>query len=178
MAGREATAFIQYIVNATVKDTTTGVRLSVPEAAESVSGEYRFNVSGIGDLQCDRVLPFVGTLSTSGTADLDFAGAVDDSIGQSVTMTEICAIMVRNRTTTAGAVLRVGGTGGGAPLAGLFGATNDYINVGPGGIMLWVSPNDAQGVPVTATTADILRLTNASGSSTLSYEVLVLGRSA
>lgn len=178
MAGREATAFIQYVMNATVKDTTADVRLSVPEATEAVDGEFRFNVSGVGDLQCDRVLPFVGTLSTSGTADLDFAGAVNDSIGQAVTMTEICAIVVRNRTATAGATLRVGGTGGGAPLAGLFGATNDYINVGPNGILLWVSPNDGQGVPVTATTGDILRLTNASGSSTLSYEVLVLGRSA
>lgn len=177
MAGREGNGFFQLSGTATAKDTTASTRLSVPTAEETINFEYRFT-TGTGDLNFDRIYSKVGTLSASGTLDLDFAGSLSDSLGQTITMVEIAAIIVKNRATAVGVTLQVGGTGGGAGLATLFGNTADFINVPASASIALVCPLDGGGYAVTATTADTLRFTNASGSTALDYEILICGRSA
>ena len=59
----------------------------------------------------------------------------------------------------------------------LFLAAGDGLPVKPGGAFLWVAP-DATGVAVTASTGDLLTITNSGAGSAVTYYIVVLGASA
>jgi len=69
---------------------------------------------------------------------------------------------------------------GGAAAAqffGPFGAATDTIAVRPGGILVMAAP-DATGWPVTPTTADILRVANGAGGTSVTFDIVIIGASA
>lgn len=113
------------------------------------------------------------TVNDAADDDLDLAGGVTDAFGNALTFAKIKAILVHNRNTTAAENLLVGG--GSAPIVSHLGAGGDIVRVGPGGVFLLWNPSLAA-YAVTATTADILRLTGSGGDIT--YDIAVVGTSS
>lgn len=113
------------------------------------------------------------TVNSGADDDIDLAGVLTDPFGTTITFAKICGIIIRNRNTTAGEILHVGG--GSATFHTFLGATGDLIKIGPDGVFCLWNPSLA-GYAVTATTADILRLSGVGGDIT--YDICLIGRSA
>lgn len=124
-------------------------------------------------------------MPASATTNMDLHGALTDSFGNTVQFHEVVLIALRNNRTTALANLTLapGSSNGFGRLAGGLGfwpadiaADADQGNVcSPGG---WLVLYAADGVPVTAGTADILSITtSAVAGDTNAWDILVLGRS-
>ena len=126
------------------------------------------------------------SMPASATTNMDLHGALTDSFGNTVQFHEVVLIALRNNRTTALANLTLapGSSNGFGRQAGGLGfwpadiaADGDQGNVcSPGG---WLVLYAADGVPVTAGTADILSITtSAVAGDTNAWDILVLGRSA
>jgi hypothetical protein len=127
--------------------------------------------NGTGNSQADLFWDDTRTLATATAESLDLAGSLSKALGGTLTLVGLKAILV----TAASANTTNLTVGGGATTVPLFTATNDSITVRPGGAFLWVAPNT--GVVVTATTADLLEISNAAGASA-TYSIMVVGTSA
>jgi hypothetical protein len=125
-------------------------------------------------------------MPASATTNMDLHGALTDSFGNTVQFHAVVLIALRNNRTTALANLTLApaaANGFGRLAAGLgfwpadIAADADQGNVvSPGG---WLVLYAADGVPVTAGTADILSITTSGVTgSTNAWDILVLGRSA
>lgn len=116
------------------------------------------------------------TVTTGANDDIDVAGALSDALGNTITAAEIVAVIVVNaqRDGTANTTdLTIGGDGS----TGVVGFTSAVATIGPGGVFMVMTPDAGGQAAVTASTADILRITNASGASN-TYQIAILARSA
>lgn len=129
--------------------------------------------NGTGLDQADQFYMVSGTVAAGTPVDIDLAGSLSNAFGSTVTFARLKGIVIQNKTTTAGAILQVGA--GSNPITSPWLASGDGVNVGPDGVFMLWNPS-AAGYAVTATSADILRLTSASG--TISYELYLIGASA
>ncbi|MEU1554002.1 hypothetical protein ABZ517_14955 [Streptomyces scabiei] len=130
--------------------------------------------SGTGANQADRIFADTRTLAASATEDLDLAGVLSDPLGASLTFARIKAVLIRAAAGNTNSVNVTRPASNGVPL---FLAAGDGLSVRPGGLFLWVAP-DATGVAVTAGTGDLLTLTNSAGSTSVTYDVIIIGASA
>lgn len=132
--------------------------------------------------QADLIYVATGTIAASGTLNLDLAGTLTDMFGNTITMARVKVIYVNLTTDTSATSLKVGGhaTAGLAnwiTSAGTFGTDQPAVVVRNGGV-LFLSAPDATAYAVTATTADILKLTNLDGANTATYKLAIVGASA
>ena len=131
--------------------------------------------TGTGVNNCDRRYTNSVDIASGTPLDLDFAGSLTDGLGQTVVFARIKLIFIWNTSTTAASILTVGADGG-APLANFLGdAASDTVKVGPGGVFLNYNPS-ATAFAVTATTADVLQISCASGTATT--KIVIVGCSA
>jgi len=145
-----------------------------------VTGQFQpeFNVtdqltSGTGLDEAD-VLWFAKARSLAATTEeLDLAGSLSDAYGSTVTAAKVKGLFIKNNSTTAGETLKIGGAAANAFL--LFDNATDIYELGPNGIFFVWEPSLA-GLPVTASTGDLLKMD--SGASTLTYDIAVWGTSA
>lgn len=122
--------------------------------------------SGQADLFFAVNVPALGTSATS-SYDLD-AGTMTDPNGVAITFANIIGILIVHKSTSSASSIILGG---------------DFVtthNIGtnlitPGNQMLIT--NDAE-YAVTATTADVLTVTNSDGSNTANYDLYLIGKSA
>lgn len=128
--------------------------------------------SGTGSSQIDRVWSDTGSVASGTPVTVDLAGSLTAADGTTITFVEIVGLYIKNKSTTTAQNITVGG--GSNPWITHLGASGDAVVVGPSGMLLLTSPID--GYAVTATTGDILTLTSSSG--TISYDLVVCGRSA
>ncbi len=145
-------------------DTGTPIFTSLVEQVASYA-------SGTNASQQDVLWEDTGSL-VSTTVDIDLRGSLTDKFGAAASFVEITGLIIKNNTTTTAHVLTVGG--GSNPWITWLIATGDGVKIGPGGFLALGNPID--GYATTAGTGDILRLD--SGSSTISYTIQILGRSA
>lgn len=133
--------------------------------------------NGTGDDQFDLLWMDERTIAASGTEDLDLAGALADAFGSTVTAVEIGGIIIDAADGNTNDVLVGNAT---APVVdGPFGASGDQVvPVKPGGLFVWFAPNDGDGIGITATTGDDLKVANSSSGTGVTYRIAVLGRSA
>jgi len=145
-------------------------------AKDELRASHAFDlVDGAGDSQFDVLYHEAHTLAASGTKDYDLAGGgLVDRLGAAVLIAELAGIFIKNLETTNGIDLQVGA--GSNPVTSLWLASGDAINVRASGSLCLLA--NLEGYAVTASTADVLRTTNLSGSSTLDYEIYLLGRSS
>ena len=133
--------------------------------------------NGTSDNQADRQYSEEKSIAASGTYDLDLAGAVEDALGETLTLAEIVGIFVRNKSAAVTTTVSVGAAASN-PVASLFGDTSDVdVIPGNGGVWLRGSPADG-GFAVAAGSADTLRFTNNDGSNGATIEIYIVGRSA
>lgn len=127
--------------------------------------------NGTGLDQANRIFADERTLATTASDDFDLAGGLTDIYGQTLTLTKVKAIVVYNTATVAGEILTVGG--GSNPFITWIGDGSDTVKVFPEGLLALVNPSLA-GYTVTASTGDILRVTN-SGASNITYRIVLIG---
>ena len=158
-------------VDCRIEATETGTAdLGTPKMAHVF--QYLLSLaSGTASNQSDLVWSDERTLAGT-TENIDLRGALTSQLsGAAVNFVEITFLAIWVKTTTSGYVLKAGGDTNSAPF---FQATNDIVKIGAGGVFVLGSPVD--GYAITAGTGDILKLD--SGSDTITYQILVLGRSA
>lgn len=112
------------------------------------------------------------TLSASANEDLDLAGSLASAFGATITMAEVVAIFVRAAVGNTNDVRLTRPASNG--FAGPFLAAGDGVAIKPGEWQLFASRS---GWAVTAGTGDLINLANSAGGTSVSYDILVIGRS-
>lgn len=126
--------------------------------------------TGIGQANAAYVDDF--SIAASGALDIDLSGALEDALGNALVFTAIKEILI---ITAAGNVNNV--VVGGHPTAafvGPFGAAAHTAAVPPGE-RFSASNYSAAGWPVTAGSADILRLANSAAGSAVDGTIVIVG---
>lgn len=119
--------------------------------------------------QANRAYPFTGATSTGGVT-FDLSGSLTDAFGNTLSLTSVQCIIIRNLSTTVGEDLIVGN--GANPFATFVGASVQSFTIKEDGFIILWAPKT--GYTVTAGTGDILKIASAAG--TPSYELIVIGR--
>lgn len=131
--------------------------------------------SGTGADQADIAFSDRRTLTASATENLDLAGGLTDAFGATLTFARVKAIMVKASSSNTNDVV-LGGAASNA-FVNWVGDATDTVKVKPGGSFLIVAPN-ATGYVVTAGTGDILKVANSAGSTSVVYDIIIIGASA
>jgi hypothetical protein len=147
--------------------------LSTPVDALTQTAKIQL-ANGTGANSADLCFHDQRTLSASGTEDLDLAGSLAGPFGASQVFVELRAIMIKAASGNTNNVNLTRPASNGVPL---FLAASDGIAIQPGGVFLWSCPADGK-VTVTASTGDLLTLTNSAGSTSVTYDVVIIGASA
>ena len=128
--------------------------------------------NGAGANKVEQVLTASGTITASGSVNIDLAGVVTDPGGDVITFTKVKVLQVKNLTEGAGDGIEVGGT-----FDTYYKAGGDEVVVMPGGVHLGVNPT-SDGWAVVADTGDVITLTNPDSVNDQDYEVIVLGETS
>lgn len=127
---------------------------------------------GAGAGAVDRCFQDTRTLAASAAESLDLAGgSLSDPLGVALTFARVKAILIKASAGNTNNVQVTRPASNGLPI---FMAAGDGISLAPGAAFLWVCP-DAAGVVVTAGTGDLLTFTNSAGSTSVSYDIVILG---
>lgn len=128
---------------------------------------------GTGASQADRVFSDSRTLAASASEDLDLAGGVTDTFGNTITFAKIKAIAVKAAADNTNNVNVSRPAANGVPL---FLAAGDGLGVPAGGAFAHAWPG--AGVVVTGGTADLLTVANGGAGTPVTYEIVIIGTSA
>lgn len=159
------------LVSAKVSQTNP-LDLVTPTAAMDLGRRIQL-ATGTGTGQADMIFTDTRTLSASGTEDLDLAGSLTGSFGNTLTFARIKGLIVSAAAGNTNNVNVIRPASNGVPL---FLASSDGIPVKPGGVFAWFA-KDA-GVAVTASTGDLITFTNSSSGTSVTYDVVIIGASA
>jgi hypothetical protein len=161
-------------LTASLAATLTDV-LDLSTVSDPVSYSVRYDLtSGTGAGQADMMWHDRRTLTASATEDLDLAGVLVNAFGDTQTFARVKAVIVAAASGNTNNVNVTRPASNGVPL---FLAAGDGIPVRPGGMFWWVA-TDATAVAVTAGTGDLLTFTNSAGSTSVTYDVIIIGASA
>lgn len=131
--------------------------------------------SGAGIGLADRVFHDTRTLAASATEDLDLAAVLADVFGATLTFARVKGLFVSASAANTNNVVIGAGTN---PWATLLNSTGT-VALRPGAAAaFFAGAADAVGYAVTAATGDILKVTNSAGSTTVTYDVVIVGCSA
>jgi hypothetical protein len=108
-------------------------------------------------------------LTASASETLALTGALTNAFGVTLTFTAIKVLVVHAAAANTNDVVL--GANGANGWVGMFVGTADSLKVKPGGTVIWVAP--ASGGAVVA--SDVLKVTNGSSGSSVTYDVFVLG---
>ena len=131
-------------------------------------------LSGAVDGKADLLFSDQRTLAADANEDLDLAGGLLDPLGATLTFVDVVAILLRAAAANANLVNMKPATVSG--FLGPFGDASDVVSVQPGGVALFVAPN--AGWPVTAGTGDLLNIANGGSVTPVTYDIIIVGRSA
>lgn len=147
--------------------------LSTPTDNATVTAKIQL-ANGTGANSADLCFHDTRTLAASATEDLDLAGSLAGPFGASQVFVEVRAVMIKAAAANTNNVNLTRPASNGVPL---FLAASDGIAIPPGGVFLWSCPADGK-VAVTASTGDLLTLTNSSSGTSVTYDVVIIGTSA
>ena len=153
-------------------DVSVAADLGNPKKALSVNAILDL-LTGTAAAQADLVFADTRTISASSSENLDLAGGLTDPFGAAITFAEIVAILVKPAAANTNNVLVGGAASNGFSTP--FGDATDVIKVTPKGFLMLVSD---EGYAVTASTGDILKIANSGSGSSVTYDIVLVGRSA
>lgn len=130
--------------------------------------------SGTGANQADLIFADTRTLTASSTENLDLRGSLTDAFGSTLAMVELVAVLVTADSANTNNVVLGDATN---PID-IFGGTNPTFSVKPGGVFLVAAPNASGLVAVDAGSGDVLKVTNSSSGTSVTYSIIAIGRSA
>jgi hypothetical protein len=135
--------------------------------------------NGTGAGQADIIFADERTVASNTSDDLDLAGVLTSAFGATINAARLVSVMVINAPQSGAAnttALTIGA--GSNPVAGFLGGTTPTVGpLQPGGVFLLAADHALGLGVVTAGTADILRITNATGAAA-TYQIVILARSA
>lgn len=161
---------IKLIASAT---QTSSLDLGSAQFNPSLSAALSY-ADGTGAEQADRIFTDTRTLAASATENLDLAGSLTDVFGATITFARIKAIIIQAAAGNTNDVQVTRPASNGVPFLM---AASDGIALKPGALFAWADPG-ATGVVVTASTGDLITLTNSAGSTSVTYSVMIIGASA
>lgn len=135
--------------------------------------------NGTAANQADLIYAAERTVGDGSDDDIDLNAVLTDAFGATITAVEGVSLMVINQQADGTANTTDLTIGAGTnPWEGFLGGTTPTIGpIKPGG-MFMIAAGDAAGIgTITATTADILRITNSAGAAN-SYQIAFIARSA
>ena len=143
--------------------------LSTPTDAMNIARAIEFT-SGTGANQADLVFHDSRTLADGANEVLDLyaSGTLLTPLGTALTMTKLKALYVYNTSSDASLLI-----GGGTTPVGICADATDIVKLPPGGKLILSAPN-ATGI-VTSTNKNLKFEHDGTGSSTLTYEVIIIG---
>lgn len=162
------------IVTQVIASLTDSLDLSTVTDALDYTSRLSWS-SGTGADQADMLWHDQRTLGASATENLDLAGSLTNAFGDVQTFARVKLLLVKAAAANTNNVL-VGGDATSTFLTWVV-AENDAVVVRPGGLLLLYAP-DATAYAVTATTGDLLMITNSAGSTSVTYDIVIIGASA
>ncbi|MEU9865489.1 hypothetical protein AB0D99_31935 [Streptomyces sp. NPDC047971] len=161
-------------ISASVRSTKA---LDLTTAADPL--DFRRGVhleSGTGAGKADLVFHDRRTLNASANETLDLAGVLTDAYGAAITFARIKFIAISAASGNTNNVIV--GANASNDWVGLLNAAGT-ITLRPGASFCAMSgPVDATGMVVTAGTGDLIKVANSAGSTTVTYDVVIVGVSA
>lgn len=151
---------------------TAALDLGTASFPFAISAAYAL-ASGTAAGQADRVFADQRTLTASATENLDLAGALTDAYGTSITFATVKAVIIKAAAANTNDVQVTRPATNGVPL---FMAASDGIALKPGYVFAWFG--SGAGATVTASTGDLITVTNSAGGTSVIYDVLIVGTSA
>jgi hypothetical protein len=145
--------------------------ISAPDQSFAVQELLQF-AKGLGAGKADLVFADTRTLAASATENLDLSGVLTDAFGATLAFVQVVAILVKAHAANVNNVI-VGGAASNAFL--LLADATDKVVIPPGGAFLLMA--DA-GFGVTPSTGDLLKVANSAGTTGVTYDIVVIGRSA
>jgi hypothetical protein len=157
---------------------------SYTSAGDLVTAEaplnYRARVqlaTGTGAGQADRLFSDTRTVNASSNDDLDLAAGLTDAFGASITFAKVKGLIITAAAANSNNIY-VGGDATNTFLTWVV-AEADAVILRPGATLaLFAGEADSTGYAVTASTGDLLRITNAAGGSSVTYSIVIIGTSA
>lgn len=164
---------VQLVISGTLTKTPG---LTVPSTNLPVNRLVQL-IDGTTAGKADRIYAATRTIAASSNDDLDLAGVLADDFGQTITFARVKALYVAAAASNANNV--VVGAAASNPWVGLLTATGT-ITIRPGAFSVPVCCGvaDATGYAVVAGTGDILRVANGGASTSVTYDIAVIGASA
>ena len=111
------------------------------------------------------------TVALSANENIDLSGALSDAFGASIVAAEIVAIYISAAAANANNVQVTRPASNG--FIGPFLAASDGVAIKPGEWQLFVSQS---GWAVTAATGDLLNIANSGAGTSVTYDIIVVGR--
>ncbi|WP_310533132.1 hypothetical protein [Novosphingobium sp.] len=134
----------------------------------SILTQFTEGTAAVG--QANVLFSDTRTIAASATENIDLAGALTDAFGTTITAAEVVAIYVKADAANTNNV--VVGNASSNGFVGPMGATGVYA-VKPGEYFLATSQS---GWAVTAATGDLLKIANSGGTTGITYDIIVIGR--
>lgn len=131
--------------------------------------------SGTAANQADIFWGDKRTLAASASEDIDLSGTLVDAFGNTVAAVDVVAFLIVADNSNTNDVVISPGASAGAPILG---GTSPTVPVKPGGVFLLACGVAGGQFAVTATTADIVTVTNGGAGTPVTYSIAVIGRSA
>lgn len=122
--------------------------------------------------QCDLLYVTTGTISASGSLNIDLAGSVLDFFGNTITFARVKSFIIILTADTAAASVLVGN--GTNPFVNWVGSGTHTVRVRNTGCLLLAS-SDSTGYAVTASTGDILKILNEDSGNVATYQIAFVG---
>jgi len=126
--------------------------------------------SGTSDDQHDLAYSVDGSVANGAPDTYDLAGSLTALDATTMTYVEVTHILIVHKSGAGD--LQIGAAAN--DLATIWLSSGEGALIGPGGVYLWTSPTN--GAVVTAGTVDILQI--AASAGTITYDMIILGRSA
>lgn len=131
--------------------------------------------TGTAANQADLLWSDTRTIAASGTDPLDLAGSLIDALGATLTFARVKGLIIAAAAGNVNDVVLGGAASNG--FVSWVGDPTDKVKVKPGGLLVLMSPG-ATSYPVTAATADQLLIANGGGTTSVTYDVVIIGASA
>jgi hypothetical protein len=166
---------VNLVVSALIQGLVQGANGVAPPVQNLAASAALSLTTGTTANKADGVYSATRTLAASANESLDLAGGLEDAFGNTLTFVDVVAVLIVASAANTNDVLVGGAASNG--WASPFGDATDVVKVRPGGFFVLAAGKDPA-YAVTAATGDLLKIANSAGGSSVSYDIVVIGRSA
>lgn len=154
----------------TAKQTGATAALGTAGVLVDISKEIDFSAGTANVNQANILFRDTRTLAASTNENLDVAGVLADALGATINAAEVVAIYIGAAQGNTNDVQVTRPASNGVPI---FLAAGDGHALGPGDFMLRTYRN---GIAVTAGTGDLISVANGGAGTSVTYDVVIIGR--